>query len=470
MRDQNIRRYPRTLRISTRAEIPIERKPKPPRRILVSSLPLLLLGGFLVAIMAGTLLLMLPIASESRQWTAPITALFVSTSAVTVTGLSPVDTADYWSGFGEAVILVLVQIGGLGFMTSATLLFLIFGWRVGLRERINLSQSMDLSRMGGVVSLTRRAIYFTLAVEAIGFVVLSARAAFDLPLGQALWTGLFHSVSAFNNAGFDLMGSFRGFEATADAVTLLTVLVLAVVGSLGFLVIEDLRYRKHRVRRFNANTTIVLWTTGLLLVGGALVFLLLEWSHGLQGESLPQKLLHAIFVSGSYRTAGFSALPVSELYDETQFFIISLMFIGGASGSTAGGIKVATLAVILAAAIAAVRGREHAELADREVPRSDVDRALAVVLLAGLLVFVVAILMGRLHEAVFLPLLFESVSAFGTNGLTTGVTPELSDPSLVLLSITMFIGRLGPLTLVLALVQRAGPQMRRLPEERVRIG
>ncbi len=472
MRNQDLPRYPRTIRRPSRVEIRIEEGPRRPRRLRISSLPLLLLAGFGIAILIGTVLLMLPISSESGDWTSPVIALFVSTSAVCVTGLVPVDTATHWSGFGEAVIILLIQFGGLGFMTSTTLLFLLFGWRLGLRERLNLSQSMDLSRMGGVVSLARRAILFTLIIETAGVAILFARFVIDQPVDQALWWSVFHSISAFNNAGFDLTGGFQSLQSNADAVTLLTIAALIVFGSIGFLVVGDVMHLNRNTRRLTADSVVVLRATAILLITGFLVFLFLESGNLLAGKNLPDRLLHSFFNSVSHRTAGFTSLPISEAQDETQFFTLGLMFIGGASGSTAGGIKVGTLAVIMSAAFAAMRGREHAELASREMPRSDVDRALAVVLLSALGVFVVAIGLARLQDSVFfLPVLFEATSAFATNGLSASITPTLDDSALLLLTATMYIGRLGPLTLVLALVQRsAARELRRLPEERVRIG
>lgn len=463
-------RYPRTLRRASRTEVPIQ--PEAPRRrqIPVNALPLILIAGFAFAILVGTLLLMAPFASASGDWTSPVTALFVATSAVCVTGLTPVDTATHWSGFGEAVILLLIQFGGLGFMTSATLLFLLFGLRMGLRERIYLSQSMDLSRMGGIVNLTRRAILFTLIMETAGFVILSARFALDESPGTALWRGLFHSVSAFNNAGFDIMGGFASLEGHDDVITLTTIAVLIIVGGIGFIVVEDLLRARHSRRRLFADSTVVLRATAFLLVAGFVGFLALEWSNGLVDRSLPDKVLQAAFHSVTPRTAGFNSVPLVALADETLFLTIALMFIGAGSGSTAGGIKVGTVAVIVAAAFSAIRGREHPEAANREIARSDIDRALAVALLGGMLVFGVALILARLEPIAFLPVLFEATSAFGTVGLTAGVTPQLGDASLLVLAATMFVGRLGPLTLALALVQRQGRESRRLPEERIRIG
>jgi trk system potassium uptake protein TrkH len=429
---------------------------------------MLLVLGFLAAIFIGTVLLITPLASEEREWTSPVIALFVATSAVCVTGLTPVDTATYWSGFGELVIMLLIQFGGLGFMTSATLLFLFFGWRVGLRERLFLSQTLDMGRIGGVVGLVRRAVIFTAVCETVGFVVLFARFAFDEPLGIAAWHGLFHSISAFNNAGFDLFGDFRSLTEHDDVVTLGTIGLLVVLGGLGFIVIENmLAWRRSRL---SLDSKIVLRTTLALIVVGFFFVLVMEWNSTLAGRSFSEKVLQSLFTSAAPRTAGFASLPTGEQTEETLFLTMALMFIGGASGSTAGGIKVGTFGILVVAALSAIAGRQHVEAAGREIRRTDIDRALAVVFLSVVLVFVVALALVRIEEIEFLPVIFEATSAFGTVGLSMGITPDLTDASLLILTATMFIGRLGPLTLVLALVERTRPERRRLPEEHVRIG
>lgn len=461
-------RYPRTIRRVPRVEVEVE--PERRRRLNVrpQQLPIILVAGFAFVILIGTVLLSLPIASADREWTGPVTSLFVATSAVCVTGLTPVDTGTYWSGFGQAVILVLIQLGGFGFMTSATLLFLIFGWRVGLRERLFLSESLDLPRAGGVVNLVRRAMIFTGAAEAIGFIILTARFALDEPFPTALWNGLFHSISAFNNAGFDVFGNFRSLEERGDAVVLLTVSVLVLVGGIGYLVIEDLR--SGGLRGLSLDSKMILRMTAALLAAGFIAVLILEWDTTLAGRALPDRLLQSWFHSVTPRTAGFNSLPTGEMNDETLFFTMALMFVGGASGSTAGGIKLGALAILIALTFSLVRGHAQPEASGREIRRADVDRALTVTILSATLVFVVALSLAAGHAGEFLPLAFEATSAFGTVGLSTGVTPDLTQPGLLIVTATMFIGRLGPLTLVLALTQRVRPQRRRLAEDRVRVG
>ncbi len=462
-------RYPRTIRRTAPQAVEIEPEPRRrSRKFGVQSVPLLLIGGFALAILIGTILLSLPFSSHDGSWASPVISLFVSTSAVCVTGLTPVDTGTYWSGFGQTVILVLVQFGGLGFMTSATLLFLLFGWRLGIRERLFLSQTLDLGRMGGIVRLIRRMVVFAFVAEAIGFVILSARFLADFSFGQAVWRGLFHSVSAFNNAGFDLFGGFSSLTTYDDPLTLITISFLVFLGAIGYLVFEDIRLRGRSP--VTLDTRIVLRTTAALVVAGFLLILILEWDGVLAGRSFPDKMLQAGFQALASRTSGFTSLPTPDFTDESLFSTMGFMFIGGASGSTAGGIKVATFGILVAAAISALAGREQVEAAGRELRRADIDRALALAFLAVLLVIGFSLLLARIEPAPFSHVMFEATSAFGTTGLSTVITRELKDASLLILTSLMFIGRLGPLTLAIALVQRSRPARRRLPEDRVRIG
>lgn len=462
-------RFPRTIRRPKRVDVMEVRQIVRKRPIVgLNSLPVILVSGFALMILAGTIILMLPISSRDGEWTSPVIALFVATSAVCVTGLVPVDTATHWSGFGHAVILLLIQLGGLGFMTGTTILFLLFGWRVGIRERILLSGALDLNRTGGVIRFTRRAVAFTFLFEAVGFVVLSLRFAFDEPIPRALVLGLFHSVSAFNNAGFDLLGDFKSLEETRDAVTLTTMGILVIAGGFGYLVMEDLL--QVRQNRLSLDTKLVIRTTGGLLLFGFVFVALFEWNNTLAGLTLPDKVLQSAFFAVSSRTAGLATVPIGELNHETQFSTMALMFIGGASGSTAGGIKVGTFAIVVAMVFSAVRSRPHVEAAGREIRRTEVDKALAVTFLSFLLLFGITVLLTAIEDFSFLAIMFEATSAFGTAGLSTGITPQLGDASLVILSLTMFLGRLGPLTLVLAILQANPAQNRRLPDERVRIG
>jgi trk system potassium uptake protein TrkH len=318
--------------------------------------------------------------------------------------------------------------------------------------------------------LIRRAILFTFVVEAIGFVVLTARFLFTESPDTALWYGLFHSVSAFNNAGFDLFGDFESLTGHDDVVTLVTIGALVLLGSIGFIVVQDLGDRFRHGERLALDSKLVLQATGGLIVVAFVLMLWLEWDGVLGGENIGGKVLHAGFLAFASRTAGFSAVPTAEMSDAAHFTMLAFMFIGGASGSTAGGIKVGTFAILVAAALSTAAGKEYVEADGREIRRADVDRALTLALVSVIFVFLSTLLLVQTANFEFLDMMFEATSAFGTTGLSAGVTPELNNGSLLLLTLAMLVGRLGPLTLALALLQRQRPSRRRLAEERVRIG
>jgi trk system potassium uptake protein TrkH len=307
-------------------------------------------------------------------------------------------------------------------------------------------------------------------VEAAGFVLLTARFLFDESPGTAAWYGLYHSVSAFNNAGFDLFGDFSSLTDHDDVLTLTVIGAMILLGSIGFIVVQDVIDRFHHGHRIALDTRIVLQATGGLIAVAFVLMLWLEWDGVMGGESIGGKLLHSGFLAFGSRTAGFSALPTGDMSDAAHFTLLAFMFIGGASGSTAGGIKVGTFAILAAAAMSTAAGKENVEAGGREIRRADVDRALTLALVSVMFVFMLTLLLAQTEGFEFLDIMFEATSAFGTTGLSTGITSELSDLSLVLLTVAMLVGRLGPLTLALALVQRQRPSRRRLAEERVRIG
>ena len=433
---------------------------------------------FAVLISAGTVLLMLPIASADGQATRFVDALFTATSAACVTGLVVLDTSTHWSPFGQVVIVLLIQAGGFGIMAGSTLLLMIFlGRRTTLRDRVVVQESLGGLQLGSVTGLLRRIAIFTIVVEAVGAVVLSV--AFTSgpeagppgdPLG--IWWGIFHSISAFNNAGFDLTGGFRSLTPFVDDwVVLLTIAVLLTLGGIGFAIVGDAVVRR-RWARMALETKLVLSATAGLLVGGTILIGFTEWSNPSTLGALPQeqRLLNALFESATLRTAGFTALDTSAFAEATLFVVMALMFIGGASGSTAGGIKVNTFSVLLVTIISTVRGQPSAIAFGRRIQHGVVYNALAVALLAIAFVFVIGLGLTLTTDASFVQTLFEAVSAFGTVGATTGITPELSDPARLITTVAMFIGRLGPLTLVLALAARARPVLYRPAVESVRIG
>jgi len=452
---------------------------KPPRRARRrpdAAFSLLLL--FAVLITAGTGLLMLPMATASGTSPPFMDALFTATSAACVTGLVVVDTATYWSPFGQVVILLLIQVGGFGIMAGSTLLLMLFlGRRTTLRNRIVIQESLGGLELGTVTTVLKRIAIFTIVVELAGAIVLSIAFMAGPEAGpqwhpMGIWWGIFHAISAFNNAGFDITGGFRSLTPFVDDwVVLLTIGVVLSLGGLGFAIIADAVTTRRWVRTA-LETKIVLITSFALLVGGAALIGFTEWSNPDTLGALPpeQRMLNALFESTTLRTAGFTALDTGAFLDETLFVVMALMFIGGASGSTAGGIKINTFAVLLIAIASTVRGLPSAMAFGRRINHAIVYRALAVALLAIAFVFIVGVGLTLTTEATFVQTLFEAVSAFGTVGASTGITPELSDPARVITVLAMFIGRLGPLTLVLALTARARPIPYRPAIESVRIG
>jgi trk system potassium uptake protein TrkH len=431
--------------------------------------------GFLVLIAIGSALLTTPLASASGAWTSPVDALFTATSAVCVTGLAVVDTGTYWSPFGQVVVLLLIQLGGFGFMSGSTLLLLLLvGRGTSLNDRIGAQETLGVRDLGSVRPVLRLVVVFTIVSEVAGWVVLGlAFLARSGDAANAAWYGLFHSISAFNNAGFDLIGGFHSFTGYADdPVVLVPIAVLVILGGLGAAIVGDV-FGKRRWHRLALETKLVLAVTAVLVVGGTAGLLLFERGNpGTLGSMAPpEAVLNAAFQSVTFRSAGIASVPTAQLTDPSLLLGGALMFIGGASGSTAGGIKITTFAILLAAVIATVRGRPHVEAFGRRVPDVDVRRALAVALLSIALLFVVVLsLEVVVPDVSFLHLVFEAVSGFGTVGLSADVTPTLPDPALLILAVTMFIGRLGPLSLVLALNARQRPVVYRPAVESVRIG
>lgn len=438
---------------------------------------LVLVVAFLVLIAAGSLLLMLPVSRQDGTWSDPLTALFTATSAACVTGLVVVDTAETWSGFGQVVLLLLIQAGGFGIMTGSTLLLQVLLRRGSrLRDRVLVSETAGVPELGDVTRVVRRVALFTLTVESVAAVLLALAfwvngAVGDDPLAAAWW-GIFHGVSAFNNAGFDLVGGFESLIPFQDDPLVLGVIGTTIVlGGLGFAIVAD-GVAVRSWRRFALETRIVLLTTAVLLIGGAVVIGALEWNNPATLGALPmeQRPLNALFESVTLRTAGFTAIGTGGLLEPTLFVVMALMFIGGASGSTAGGIKVNTFSLLLISIMSTARGQSFASAFGRRIGQDLVDRALAVALLSVAAVFTIGFLLTLVTEATFVQVLFEAVSALGTVGASTGITPSLDQAAQLILVVAMFMGRLGPLTLVLAFAARQRTSPFRPALETVRIG
>jgi trk system potassium uptake protein TrkH len=426
----------------------------------------------MAVIAAGTLVLMLPFASESGTATDPLTALFTATSAACTTGLAVVDTQEHWSLFGEAAIVILMQVGGLGFLVSSTLILLLIGRRLTLHDRLQVREALGEGTLGGVVGLVRRIIVFALVVEAGGAVLLTGHFLAHEPPLVALWYGIFHTVAAFTNAGFDLLGGFQSLSGhRGEPFLLLVVSVLIILGGISYAVVADVRAER-RFARLALDTKLVLVATGALLMVGTAGFLVLEFRNdqtlGAMGPA--QALVQSAFFSAAARTAGLASINVGAFREETLFFMMGLMFVGGAAGSTTGGIKVNSLAVLAAAIISASKGRERVVAFGREIPAPVVMRALTAATLAMIVVVNAALILTITERVAFLPLAFEATSAFSTAGFSTGITPDLTALGKLTLVATMFVGRIGPLALAVALVRREHVTRVRYPEDSVRIG
>ncbi|MGE5577728.1 MAG: TrkH family potassium uptake protein [Syntrophothermus sp.] len=431
-----------------------------------------LVFGFAALIFAGGILLSLPISSATSKPVPFLDALFTATSAVCVTGLVVVDTATRYSIFGQVVILLLIQMGGLGIMTMTTLLALLLGKRINLRERLRIQEGLNQYSMAGVVALTKTVLIMSMLFEGTGALLLAFRFVPEFGWGRGLYFSLFHSVSAFNNAGFDLMGNFLSLTRyVADPLVSLTIAGLIIFGGLGFTVILGI-YRKRRFSRLSFHAKLVLIITVVLLALGTIVILALEYGNNatIGRLSFGDKLLASFFQSVTPRTAGFNTVDIGKMRSASLFFLIMLMFIGASPASTGGGIKTTTAGVLLLAVWSMVRGNRDVEALHRRIPGEIVLRALTVAILAMLLLVGATMLLSITEPFEFLKILFEATSAFATVGLTTGITPSLSAAGKILIIILMYSGRVGPMTVAVAVANRQKVAPIRHPEEKVVVG
>ena len=445
---------------------------KVPTRALAS--PMLIIYAFAGLIAVGTLLLMLPVTQDSDGEFTPLReALFTATSAVTVTGLVIQDTAVYWNRTGQTIILGLMFVGGLGFMTIGTFLLILIGQRVTLAQRLLVRESLGVNQLGGLVQLTIAIVLVAVAIQSIGFIVLLVKFLGIYPTAEAIWQAAFHTVSGFNNAGFIALTESEGLgRYQADWVVLGTIGTLILLGAISYWVIFDVvRYRRFSL--FTLTTKLVLIFTGVLTLLGTVVFFAFEYGNPdtIGPMSLGDKVVTSVFESVSGRTAGFTTVGFGNTEQQTNFFYTSLMFIGGASGSVAGGIKVNTFAIVLIAVLSTIRGRRHTSAFGREIPQTLLLRVQVIGAVSIAFVFMTALMLTFSEGGEdFIALLFESVSAFGTVGLSTGVTPDLSYWGHLILIVAMFVGRLGPLTVGLAMARRRERDLYRFAQEQVTIG
>ena len=413
--------------------------------------PLVIAGSFLFLIALGTLLLKLPVATTTKiSWTD---ALFTATSATTVTGLSVFDPGTTLTVFGEMVLLVLIQCGGIGLMTFAVALLIVLGKKIGLQNRIYLQESFNQNSLGGIVNLVKLILTFVLMVQAIATVVMTLHWLPDFGLKRALYLSVFHVISAFNNAGFSLFpDNLIGF--TSDPIVNLVLSALFILGGLGFTVVIDI-HRKKSLREWSLHTKMMIVGTIIFNVIATLAFFLLEYGNPetLGNMSFYEKIMASYFQGVTPRTAGFNTLNYGVMEDPTILLTMLLMFIGAGSASTGSGIKLTTFMVVILATFAFLRQRGEPELFGRSIRLETVIRSLAITTIGLLLVIAFIFMLTVTEKIPFLPLAFEVVSAFGTVGLSMGITGQLSDLGEVLLSMVMFVGRIGPLTLFFLLMK-----------------
>ncbi len=439
--------------------------------------PQMVLASFGTVVAAGTLMLLLPRATASGQSMSFIDALFTATSATCVTGLIVVDTGSFFSRFGQMIILFLIQLGGIGIMSLVAFSAAAIGRGIGMRERAMLTDILDSSFIGEVTRLLRNIVLITVIFETAGVLLLSRIWArdFSSPM-TTFYYSLFHSISAFCNAGFSLFSdSLEGFKSRPDVV--LTFAVLIILGGLGFIALSNLfsyfvgLVRGARPRpRLNLHTKIVLITSGLLLAAGTAAFYALEAGGSMADFNGGERALSAFFSSVTARTAGFSTLRMSAIAVPTALVMVFLMFVGASSGGTGGGVKTNTFGVLIATLRSMLRARRDVEVFRRAIPSDIVTKAICVVMLSVGLVFATSVVVSTYERTGFMDILFETVSAFGTVGLSRGITQGLTPASKVAIIITMFLGRIGPLTLGLAISQRVHEQTYKYPNERVMIG
>lgn len=442
----------------------------------------ILVFGFGGMILIGAVLLCLPIASTSGESVGFLTALFSSTSAICVTGLTVIEIGTAYTLFGQFVMLVLIQLGGIGFMTATSMVYMLFGRRITLKDRLVIRDSLNESNLQGVVRMTRNVLIVTLISEVAGMLLLSIRFIPEYGVSTGIYYSLFHSVSAFCNAGFDILGLGNSIVSYAkDPLVLGTIMGLIVIGGLGFFVVVELyRKAKHGHKyRFSLHTKIVLIATGVLLLAGFAFFLAMESGNpktlGAPGVTDGDKILGAAFQSVTTRTAGFASIPQANLTPASKIATVALMFIGASPSGTGGGIKTTTAIMLLALIVTVIRGKNDVVLGKRRINKQLVLRAITIITLATLSVAVVTVLISifEQHHISVSDILYEVTSAFGTVGLSCGITASLSPASQILLILTMFGGRVGFFTVSLALAKRMSRQQScnfRYPEDKIMIG
>ncbi|MGN0377789.1 MAG: TrkH family potassium uptake protein [Suilimivivens sp.] len=432
--------------------------------------------GYLIVIMTGTLLLLIPAATAGGEKTSFLTALFTATTSTCVTGLVVVDTGTHWSLFGQFIILIMIQVGGLGFMTMGMLLAMLLKKKITLKTRGLLQESMNGMQVGGIVRLVRLALRGTAVVELMGAVLLAIRFIPLFGVGRGIYYSVFHSISAFCNAGIDLMGPHYGEYASfvpfqSDILINIVIMALIVIGGIGFFVWADIREKKFRLKKYALHTKIVLFMTAFLLVGGMVLFWIFEKRNLLAGMGIKDQILAAVFSSVTARTAGFNTIDTAGLTNASVLLNVVLMFIGGSPGSTAGGIKTVTILVLLAYVWSNLRGSKGVNIFKRRLDDDAIRKASNVMMISLLLAIVAAVVICFMQpELSTQDVLFEIFSAIGTVGMSTGITRELGTGSRIVIILLMYCGRIGSMSFALSFTERKKVAPVQQPVEKIMIG
>lgn len=435
----------------------------------ITSFQVIFLGFFLV-ILTGSLILMLPWATRSGTSTPFLEALFTATSAVCVTGLVVHDTVTYWSTFGQAIIMILIQIGGMGIVTVAVALAIISGKKIGLRERSTMQESIAAPQVGGIVRMTGFILRTTFLIELIGACCLSVVFIPQFGLLKGIWYSVFHAVSAFCNAGFDLMGSDIPYSSltayAANPIVNFTIMALIVVGGIGFATWDDIKERGRHIRKYRMQSKVILTVTAFLILSATIYFFFCEFTE----LPLGQRILASMFQAVTPRTAGFNTVDLTMISEVGVLVTILLMLIGGSPGSTAGGMKTTTVAVLFSTAISVFKKKESANLYSRRLPDSAVKNAATVLMMYVVLFLGGGMIISAVEDVPLLSALFETSSAIGTVGLTLGLTTTLGTLSQVILIFLMFFGRVGGLTIIFAALAERHASVSKYPEGKITIG
>lgn len=435
-----------------------------------------LILGFLVIIFIGAILLWLPISSQNYTYTNFLDSLFAATSVTCVTGLVTLDTGSHWSYFGKLVILCLIQVGALGFMSFSTLLALILGKKITLKERLVIQQSLNSFNVQGLVKMSKYILLFTFLMEGIGAAILSIQFIPQFGFNKGLFYSIFYSVSAFCNAGIDLIGNGKSLMPYYDnSIVILTISILIIIGSLGFVVWQEIYniIRFKNVRKISLHAKVCITMTMILIIFGTILFFLFEFDNPntIGNMTIGNKLLSSFFASVVPRSAGFNSISVFDMTEISRFLTIILMFIGGAPGSTAGGIKITTTALIIMTVVSVIKGRSDTEIYNRTIKKESVYKAIVIVVIDVMVVLISSMILAVTESGANLEtVIFECVSAFGTVGLTLGLTENLSVVGKVIITIAMFFGRLGSLTMILSMINKKMPKSIKYPEDKILIG